>query len=304
MGISTGIEWADSTCNPVVGCDGCELDGCYARKLIGRYAGLPGWPASFDRPKAFLGRIAKALKWPDLTGKDRPDKPWLDGKPRHIFWCDLSDPWTESMPLDWLAPYLSMLADSPHIHIFCTKRPDRAGLFFMDHPAPRKLILLTTVTSQATIWRAKALLRIPGISVRGVSAEPLLSDVDFGDCLGHHLGCDGDGYPCATCLSSGRLDWLTTGFESGIGARPGHPDSARSARNQCQAAGVPFFFKQWGEWAPESQMSPAALLLELGTRIGAKSNSEADATSHRIGKRAAGRLLDGREWSQMPEVRR
>ena len=110
---------------------------------------LPGWPASFERPQLFLDRIERALKWPDLTGKERPDKPWLNGKQRHIFWCDLSDPWTESLPVDWLAPYLPILADSPHIHIFCTKRPARARQLFELHAAPANLVLLTTVTSAA-----------------------------------------------------------------------------------------------------------------------------------------------------------
>ena len=162
MSVTTGIEWCDSTANPVVGCDGCELHRagesesyCYAARLVGRYAGLPGWPASFDRPELFPERIKRALVWPDLTGRERPDKPWLNGRPRHIFWCDLGDPWTESLPADWLAPYLPMLADSPHIHIFCTKRPARAREFFEQHRAPQNLILLTTVTSAANIGRVR-----------------------------------------------------------------------------------------------------------------------------------------------------
>jgi len=78
------------------------------------------------------------------------------------------------------------------------------------------------------------------------------------------------------------------GGESGAGAQPSHPDYFRAVRDACQAAGVPFFFKQWGEWVPESQLSQPALHL-------------VDQTSHRVGKKAAGALLDGRESREMPE---
>ena len=88
MGKHTGIEWADCSTNPIMGCSGCELynpnptlNHCYAATLCNRYAGRPGWPASFTTPEHFPGRIEKALKWPDLTGTDRPDKPWLNGYP-------------------------------------------------------------------------------------------------------------------------------------------------------------------------------------------------------------------------------
>lgn len=265
MGLKTEIAWCDSTCNPAMGCDGCELPECYARRLVGRYAGHSGgYPASFDRPQLFLDRIAKALKWPDLTGKDRPDKPWLNGRPRHIFWCDLSDPFTPSLPEHWLAPYLREIGDSPHIHIFCTKQPQRARVFFERFTAPKNLILLTTVTSQATIWRDEELLRVPGISVRGLSLEPLLGPVYLPTCNGH-ADCKLSGIEGHSDKPLGGLDWVILGGESGSSARPMNPDWARKVQGQCQAAGVKFFFKQWNS-------------------------------------RAAGRLLDGREWSEMPEV--
>ena len=301
MSETTGIEWCDSTANPVVGCDGCELhrtgepeSHCYAARLVGRYAGLPGWPASFDRPELFPERIKRALAWPDLTGRERPDKPWLNGRPCHIFWCDLGDPWTERLPVDWLAPYLPMLADSPHVHIFCTKRPARARQLFELHPAPANLILLTTVTSEATIGRVKELLFVPGISVRGVSLEPMLGPVDV--------------IPYLPDDFTPGLDWVIVGGESGPGARPMHPDWARSVRDQCQAAGVWHFFKQWGEFAPvtgrETTLKNKYVIrfnpLESRGLNYAPAN---DAYMYRVGKRAAGRLLDGREWSQMPEMK-
>ena len=84
------------------------------------------------------------------------------------------------------------------------------------------------------------------------------------------------------------LDWVIVGGESGHGARPMHPDWARSLRDQCQAAGVAFFFKQWGRWAP----------------IFDSYTSEDGYTMACIGKKDAGRKLDGREWNEYPEPRR
>ena len=112
-------------------------------------------------------------------------------------------------------------------------------------------------------------------------------------------------------LRGPHLDWVICGGESGPGARPMHPNDTRSLRDQCQGAGVPFFFKQWGEWLHESQMSSgkvlgAILRIELGLPGAPRDSYEwPDGTiSYRVGKKAAGRLLDGREWNEMPEEAR
>ena len=189
MGRDTKIPWCDSSINPVVGCDGCELhragvseNHCYAAALVDRYAGLPGWPASFDQPELFAGRIEQAYRWSDLIGKNCPDKPWLSGYPRTIFLGDLGDVFTESLPCDWLAPYLAAMAEAPHVWILCTKRPGRARQFFEYHVCPPNLWLLTTVTGPATASRVAELLRVPGVHVRGISLEPMLGPVDLDVC--------------------------------------------------------------------------------------------------------------------------
>ena len=105
MGIKTKIEYVDSSTNPIMGCTGCDLreSHCYAATLCGRYAGQKGWPQSFDHPEHFPGRLEKAIKWKDLTGTKRPDKPWLDGYPRVIFVNDLSDGFCPDVdPGQWL----------------------------------------------------------------------------------------------------------------------------------------------------------------------------------------------------------
>jgi hypothetical protein len=113
MGMHAGIEYCDSTLNLEMGCDGCELwnpkagvKQCYAGMETDRRKGGLGWPEAFEIPRIFLERLPGALKWPDLAGKARPDKPWLDGMPRIIFLDDMGDTFTESLPDDWLAPAL------------------------------------------------------------------------------------------------------------------------------------------------------------------------------------------------------
>jgi protein gp37 len=238
VGIKTGIGWCDSSVNPVVGCDGCELhqkgkkeSHCYAAGLVRRYAGLPGWPISFDGPELMHGRLAKAIKWPDLTGTERPEKPWLNGYPRIIFLCDLADPFTESIdPESWLTPTLPAMADSPHVYILLTKRGRRMLAYWRSHRIPRNVWQGVTVTGPETLIRAEQLMAVPGASVRFISAEPLLGPVNL-ELLGQ---------------GPYSLDWVIAGGESGPGARAMDPLWARWLRDQCQAAAVPFFFKQWG----------------------------------------------------------
>jgi protein gp37 len=127
---------------------------------------------------------------------------------------------------------------------------------------------------------------------------------------------------CGTCHSlTVRPDWVIVGGESGSKARPMHPDWARQVRDQCSAAGVPFFFKQWGEWIggrfDRRKSKMICQTAELGHPIGrifwtnpgepkVHLWDEADHywtnASARVGKKAAGRLLDGREWSEFPDV--
>ncbi|MCL5742974.1 MAG: phage Gp37/Gp68 family protein, partial [Acidobacteria bacterium] len=211
MGKDTKISWCDSTVNPVVGCDGCELhragcgeSHCYAAGLVGRYAGLRGWPASFDRPEFFPGRIEQACRWANLRGKDRADKPWLDGYPRTIFLGDLADVFTESLPTNWLAPFLPMMERAPHIWIICTKRPAAARRFFEEYGCPPNFWILTTVTSAATINRVEELCRIPAL-VHGISYEPALGPI--AEPLAPYLGVDR------------LLKLVICGGESGHGAR-------------------------------------------------------------------------------------
>ncbi len=175
-----------------------------------------------------------------------------------------------------------------------------------DWPLPN-VWLGTSIEDQATAdTRIPHLLSTPA-AVRFISAEPLLGPVTLVDRDPIKLVTGKDAAPESRFYVSmlrgwGKdpyalpgLDWVICGGESGPGALPMHPDWARSLRDQCQAAGVAFFFKQWGEWAPvkttghdDPRYPPSPPPTE---RL------------ERLGKKAAGRLLDGRDWNQMPGVR-
>src|SRR3954451_23834887 len=97
MSVKTKIQWCDSTVNPTMGCDGCEIWGvqrktCYAGTLHQRFGGVtPGYAPRFEDVTLFPGRMEAAASWPSLVGKSRAGKAWLDGSPRIIFVSDMSD---------------------------------------------------------------------------------------------------------------------------------------------------------------------------------------------------------------------
>jgi protein gp37 len=191
MAIKTPIQWCDSALNLQMGCGGCELwdpargiRHCYAGALTERRAGQRGYPESFDRPAFFLDRLDEALRWRDLRGTSRPDKPWLDGYPRLIFLNDMGDTFTESLPVDWFLPLLPRMATSPHVWIVLTKRPGRmlewARRCRSEGGVPRNFWLCVSLTGEASLGRLGAVRRLreelPD-HVLGLSIEPLLADL-------------------------------------------------------------------------------------------------------------------------------
>jgi protein gp37 len=182
---------------------------------------------------------------------------------------------------------------------------------------------VTAGTQKTANERIPWLLKTPAAE-RFLSAEPLLEALDLTNILWH-----GDHYNSVDALRGGinhplhgvikqpigKLGWVVTGGESGPGARPMHPDWARSLRDQCVAAGVPFHFKQWGEWQNGSGLNPAndRVVLNDGMVLGVDLqhveyevrtnwNSYRSTMMSRVGKKAAGRLLDGREWNEVPNA--
>ena len=249
VGVITKIEWCDSSLNMQMGCDGCELWAgdirmCYAGVLHERYGGRSGWPKSFDKPALFPDRLNTALRWPDLTGQDRSQKPWLNGLPRLIFLNDMGDTFTESLPVDWLAPYLPKMEASSHQWLILTKRAKRMREFFSGS-CPPNVWLGVSVTDQRTAdMRIPHLLQIPA-RVRFVSVEPMLAPVDLSRWM--DLLYLSRGWVKQARWEGSGIDWVICGSESGPHARHCDLDWVRGLRNQCQAAGVAFFWKQYVE---------------------------------------------------------
>jgi len=150
-----------------------------------------------------------------------------------------------------------------------------------------------SVENQATAdERIPLLLQTPAV-VRFVSLEPLLESLDISFYLQPHTTTT---FAPLTIHNTPALSWVICGGESGPEARPMYPQWARDTRDQCQAAGVPFFFKQWGAWFPRSQWedNPDLILPDDDCCIeGCNLKIIDDDIMHRVGKKHAGRLLDG-----------
>lgn len=193
-----------------------------------------------------------------------------------------------------------LIASTPNLDwLLLTKRPENIASMIADATAdgwvewPWKNVWLgTTVENQAAAdERIPHLLRVPA-RVRFLSCEPLLGPINLSPYVSDGKVKISQGIDC---------DWVIAGGESGPHARPMHTDWVRSLRNQCQAAGVPFWFSGWGEWV-------AGCKTQSDIEEGAKQFKPGcyhDFGDHnmalRVGKAAAGRMLYGREWDEIPE---
>lgn len=159
------------------------------------------------------------------------------------------------------------------------------------HGAVPNVLLGPSIENQSACnERLPHAARLAGMGWRTmISLEPLLGPIEFSE--SDDAWWESDSVPA----------WVIVGGESGPDARPMHPDWARSVRDQCQANGVPFFFKQWGAWLPMNQFSEEPQFAKLADHRPMR-RIELDNTtwSYRVGKKKAGRLLDGREWNEMP----
>jgi len=300
MADHSAIEWTDATWNPVRGCSlvsaGCT--NCYAMRDAHRFSG-PGTP--------YDGLTKLTEHGPVWTGEIRLvpellDQPLRWEKPRRIFVNSMSDLFHPEVPSEFIAAVFHRMAMAKqHIFQVLTKRPERMfqwctgkysfGLGRTGEPVTLTNVWLgVSVEDQATAdERIPILLQTPA-AVRWVSAEPLLEPIDLFQVLPF--------FPLAMPKSKQppSLDWVVVGGESGPGARPMHPAWVRSIRDQCLAARVPFFFKQWGEFRERTDTDPVRLM-DPFVRSGGRGVCMA-----RVGKKAAGRRLDGRTWDEMPRI--
>jgi len=258
------------------------------------------------------------------------DRPLRARKPR--IWAVWNDLFHDAASPEFLDRAFAVMALCPqHAFLVLTKRPGRMYAYI--HSGPRAAKFLKEVAPGRAVWawpgwplpnvwlgvtaenqrcadeRIPALLDTPA-AVRFVSCEPLVGPLDLQPWLG--LSCGDCGYRpapggrCEQCAEAPApdgyrpqrgLDWVIAGGESGPRARPTHPDWFRSLRDQCQAVGVPFFFKAWGEWGP---VEPAHRPLGVTTEM-VEIEGETIVGLGRVGRKKAGRLLDGRIWQEFPE---
>lgn len=340
MSAGTKIEWTDATWNPVTGCSkvspGCKH--CYAERMAKRLAGRCGYPAD-DHFRVTLhpDRLEEPLRWRQprwvfvcsMSDLFHPDVPVefiaevFDVMACATAACGKRHRHEEEC---WTGP--------AHTFQILTKRPERMRQVLAEElpnyvghywpgdrplcvsmdagawPLPNVWIGTSVENQEAADERVPSLLATPAV-VRFVSCEPLLGPVDLRPhfpqtdyCPAHDYG--DPGYPpaeCAYCKHHPGLDWVIVGGESGPDARPMHPDWVRSIRDQCQAAGVPFFFKQWGEWTAEYREEKYVRLdlLKPDEQVAA-SKYAGHVLFRRVGKKRAGRLLDGRTWDEMPRA--
>ena len=287
MSDKTRIEWTDATWNPVTGCtkvsSGCKH--CYAER---------DWARLSANPKTrYYGRDFTDVK----CHADVLDLPLRWRRPRRIFVNSMSDLFHPAVPIQFLEDVMTTMELARH-HTFqvLTKRPTEMldALQRIATPVPSNVWLGVSVEDQATADERIPLLLQTPTAVRWISAEPLLGPISL------RVPFDGVRVDAALGASPGipRLDWVVCGGESGPKARPMHPSWPRSLRDQCQAAGVPFLFKQWGEWQTINDMSLEAIYRTPGTAPGDRFSDGTEL--YRCDKKSAGRLLDGVEHNGYP----
>ncbi|MEW6472919.1 MAG: phage Gp37/Gp68 family protein [Actinomycetota bacterium] len=247
MGDKSRIEWTEATWNPTTGCDrtspGC--DNCYAMSLARRMKamGQPKYQRDGDARTSGPGF--------GLTiHHDALDIPRRWKAPRTIFVNSMSDLFHNEVPVDFIREVFTVIAETPqHNYQVLTKRSKRLAQLASELTWSANLWMGVSVENDRYAFRIDHLRQVPA-AIRFVSAEPLLGPLPRLDLAG--------------------IDWLIAGGESGPGARPMELEWATDLRDQCRAAGVAYFFKQWG-----------------------------GATA-----KAGGRDLDGQTYDEMPTVKR
>lgn len=265
------IEWTDSTFNPWIGCTKISpaCDHCYAEALMDTRHGRVKWGG--ERSRTSESNWQQPRRWKRQAAAFLAEH----GRRRRVFCSSLADVFDNQVPPEWRDDLWALIRDTPDLDwLLLTKRPQNIEKMkpeFWDE-VKGHVWLGTTVEDQKRAAQNIPHLLEHDAAVRFVSCEPLLGPIAITNYL-RDLPIE----------RRRRLDWVIAGGESGHNARPSHPDWFRSLRDQCATASVPFLFKQWGEFAPHP--SPMA-----------------DGAVYRVGKKRAGRLLDGVEHNGFPEV--
>lgn len=255
----TTIEWTDFTWNPVTGCNkvstGCK--NCYAENVATRFWG----DRDFTEVKMHEDRLHEVMQIKKWSGKK-------------VFVCSMSDLFHEKVTFEFIRLVFNLFYYHPTTTFqIVTKRPARALEFFKwaspilvqgdPHYRPVENVWIgVSCENQATAdERIPLLLQIPA-AVRFLSCEPLLNELHIYKFLipqRYQYKGESEGYTLP------GINWVIAGGESGHKARPMHPDWVRSLRDQCAAANVPFFFKQWGEYRPFQETYQPPFYMDCAT---------------------------------------
>ena len=321
MSENTKIEWATHTFNPWEGCQkvGPGCDNCYAEARNARFAG--GTAINWG-PGAPRRRTSEANRQLPYRWNRNHDKFFAEhGRRQRVFCSSLADVFDNAVDPAWRDNLFALIAATPNLDwLLLTKRIGNVGNmlpvpFDFDKHFPNVWLGATIVNQEEADRDIPKLLTVPAAK-RFLSMEPLLGPVDLTEVQVpaehdklNHSGYYPSRFNALTTEYDDKhfhqppiaIDWIIVGGESGPNARPMHPAWARSLRDQCLAAGVPYLFKQWGEWLPGSQADESdGEQIRLVGRCTKAHRWENATHSWDIGKKAAGRLLDGRTWDEVP----
>lgn len=278
---TTKIEWATKVWNPVTGCDkvsaGCQ--NCYAERFANRLKFNPKLQGKYSegfRVQMHPNELVTPVKWQ---------------KPERIFVCSMGDLFHEDVTFEFIRKILGTIYIKPtHTFLVLTKRPQRMYDFFQWLGNSnlkvnfKNLWLGATVENQEQAnKRIPILLSIPA-SIRFVSCEPLLSDIDFyGLCP--------------------KLDWVIAGGETGPKSRPANPGWFESLQKQCKTSNTPFFFKGWGDWIDiHNGYDVINGRYPFNFKTETLGSGWFSIDMHKVGKKYAGRLLNDKEYNEFPTL--
>lgn len=312
MGIIDNDRYWDEGIILVDGCSPCSsgCDHCWSAVLAHRFdiEGEPGHEnhiITINESPTFNGVV---ITHPERLKRFKTRKPkvfsiWND-------WCN------ENVDHHFRHEILLAANQNPqNYYIALTKRPHVLLDFMKENPVWYQNWYngLTVCNQQEADEKLPIFLQVPG--KKFLSIEPMLSEINFPAKMAI-IECpvckDGERwtnhpqprtcYRCGTMqVIKSRIDAILLGGETGTGARPMHPDWVRAVRNQCAAAGVPFFFKGWGEWAHETEYAFGTdPFSESSIRNAMYHVWDGGGRSYRIGKKKAGRLLDGKSYNHLP----
>jgi protein gp37 len=282
VGRNSSIEWTDHTFNPWWGCTkvspGCK--NCYAETWA-RRVGENIWGIKQERRFFTDKHWSEPLKWNVDAASERQRK--------RVFCASMADVFELRTELDqWRNRLWRLIDETPWLDwLFLTKRPQN-----IQKKVPWKRewpsnvwIGVTVEDQQRADERLPILLQFPA-KCRFLSCEPLLEKVDLSKWISRRQ------------KSLYGIDWVIAGGESGPNARPMLPGWARTLRDQCKAAEIPFHFKQWGHWSPvkAKKITSSAVKSFWDDVIGREVFMEAK------GKKEAGRHLDGITWDELPQA--